>query len=320
MKRVALITGITGQDGSYLAEFLLAKKYQVVGLVSRKYNIGWQNINHFKDKLIIEDGDLLDTDSIARIIKKHQPEEIYNLAGLTFVPKSWEEPTLTFNINALGVSRILEIITKDYPKTRFYQASTAKIFGDPREVPQTETTPIAPMDPYSVSKTAAHLLTKSMRSQFNIFAVSGILFNHESERRGPEFVTRKITQSAALIKLKRQTTLKLGNLDSKQDWGYAPDYVEAMWLMLQQDKPDDFIIATGKLHSVRDICQFAFSHLDLDYKNFVKIDRRFFRKTEAKALTGDASKAKSKLGWQPKTSFKRMIIKMVEHDLQIAKH
>lgn len=314
MKRTAFITGITGQDGSYLSELLLKKKYQVVGLISKKYNIGWQNIDHIKDKLILEDGDLLDKNSIKKVLKKHQPQEIYNLGSLTFVPKSWEEPTLTFNINSLGVARILELIVEHFPKTRFYQASTAKIFGNPEQVPQNESTPINPHDPYSVSKAAAHFLTISMRKQFGIFAATGIMYNHESERRGPEFVTRKITQAAVKIKLGLEKKLALGNLDSKQDWGYAPDYVEAMWLMLQQKNPDDYIIATGKLHSVRNICQIAFSHLDLDYKSFVTIDQSFLRKTEAKALTGSPTKAKQKLKWQPRTRFKDMIIKMVEHD------
>ena len=317
--KTALITGITGQDGSYLSELLLEKGYKVVGLVSKKYNIGWQNVGHIKDKLILEQGDLLDQQSLNRILKKHQPKEIYNLGGLTFVPGSWKQPTLTIDINTLGVARILESIVKNYPKTRFYQASTAKIFGNPQEIPQTESTLIKPLDPYSISKAAAHFLTQAYRREFNVFAVSGILYNHESPRRGPEFVTKKITTGAARIKLGLEKQLKLGNLEAKQDWGYAPDYVEAMWLMLQQEKPDDYIIATGKLHSVKDICQIAFGRLDLNYQDFVTIDQRFLRKTEAKALTGNPSKAKRRLKWQPKTSFKGMITKMVEHDLKEAK-
>ncbi len=318
MQRTALITGITGQDGSYLAELLLEKGYKVVGLVSQKYNIGWQNVEHIKDKLVIEDGDLLDQDSLSRVFEKHHPAEIYNLGGLTFVPQSWEKPTLTLDINLLGVSRILELIASKYKQAKYYQASTARIFGDPKETPQTETTFIEPLDPYSVSKAAAHFLVQSMRRQFNIFAVSGILYNHESKRRGPEFVTRKITQAAAKIKLGQQQKLELGDLEAKADWGYAKDYVEAMWLMLQHDKPDDFIIATGELHSVRNICEIAFGHLKLNYENFVTINQQFIRKTEATALTGNPQKAKSILGWQPKTSFKEMITNMVEHDLSLA--
>lgn len=322
MQRVALITGITGQDGSYLSELLLKKKYKVVGLVSKKYNIGWQNVGHIKNKLILEQGDLLDRKSLSRILEKHQPSEIYNLGGLTFVPGSWKQPTLTIDINTLGVARILELIVKNTPKTRFYQASTAKIFGNPQEIPQTESTLIKPLDPYSISKAAAHFLTQAFRREFNVFAVSGILYNHESERRGPEFVTRKITIGAARIKLGLEKQLKLGNLEAKQDWGYAPDYVEAMWLMLQQDQADDYIIATGKLHSVKDICKIAFGRLDLNYQDFVTIDQRFLRKTESASwrTVGNPSKAKSRLKWKPKTSFKGMITKMVEHDLETAKH
>ncbi|OGY15933.1 MAG: GDP-mannose 4,6-dehydratase [Candidatus Chisholmbacteria bacterium RIFCSPHIGHO2_01_FULL_48_12] len=305
--KTALITGITGQDGSYLAELLLEKNYRVIGLVSQKYNIGWQNVEQIKDKLVIEDGDLLDRESLERVMKTYQPEEIYNLAGLTFVPASWDQPTLTLDINTLGVSRILEVIKNYSSQSRFYQASSAKILGEPQ-------------DPYSISKAAAHLLVKVWRHQFHLFACSGIMYNHESVRRGSEFVTRKITQSAAKIKLGLEKTLALGNLDAKQDWGYAPDYVEAMWLMLQQDQPDDFVIATGQLHSVRDICQMAFSHLRLNYQDFVTIDQALVRPAESNSPVGDASEAKKILGWQPKTSFKDMIISMVEHDLKELQH
>lgn len=319
MKKTAFITGITGQDGSYLAELLLAKKYKVVGLISPKHNIGSDNIESFKDKLILEKGDLLDKDSLNKIITQHQPDEIYNLGGLTFGPASWEKPTLTLDINIFGLIRILEIIKTDFPKTKLYQATSAKIFGQPKETPQTETTPVNPFNPYGVSKTCSHFLVQNYRQQFNLFAVSGILYNHESERRGPEFVTRKITLGAAKIKLGLTKDISLGNLDAQQDWGYAPDYVEAMWLMLQQEKPDDYIIASGKLHSVRDVCQTAFTHLNLNYQKFVKIDKRFFRKVEAQAPVGDASKAKKILGWQPKVSFKDMIIKMTNHDINLLK-
>lgn len=314
--KTALITGITGQDGSYLAELLLQKDYTVVGMVSQKYNIGWQNVQHIKDKLVIEDGDLLDSSSLSQIFGKHHIDEIYNLGGLTFVPQSWEQPTMTLDINLLGVSRMLELIATKHPHTKFYQASTARIFGNPEEVPQTEATRIEPLDPYSVSKAAAHWLVQNMRTQYNLFAVSGILYNHESPRRGPEFVTRKITQAAVRIKLGLDKKLELGDLDAQADWGYAPDYVEAMWLMLQQEKPDDFIVATGELNSVRDICAIAFGHLNLEYSKFVTMNQQFLRKSEARALTGNPVKAKKILGWQPKTSFKDMIIKMVEHDLK----
>ena len=303
----ALITGITGQDGSYLAEFLLAKKYQIIGLISQKYNIGWQNVAHIKDKLTIEDGDLLDKDSLDRVIKQYRPEEIYNLAGLTFIPASWDQPTLTLDINTLGVSRLLEAIKTFSPQTRLFQASSAKMLGEPQ-------------DPYSISKSAAHLLVKAFRDHFQLFVCSGIMYNHESVRRGPEFVTRKITLGAAKIKLGLEKQLALGNLDARQDWGYAPDYVEAMWLMLQQDTPDDYTIASGELHSVRNICDIAFSHLNLNYQDFVTMDQVFFRPAESNPPVGDATKAKQALGWQPRTSFKDMIITMVDHDLKELSH
>lgn len=313
----ALITGITGQDGSYLAELLLAKGYEVIGMVSDKNDIGMQNIDAFKDKLILETGDLLDLKSIKSIFAKYQFNEVYNLAGITFVPTSWQKPTLTFDVNTLGVLRILEIIRDDSPTTKFYQATSAKIFGLPLESPQTESTPLNPVDPYSVSKAAAHALVQNFRNHFNLFAVSGILYNHESERRGEEFVTRKISLTAAKIKLGLESSLTLGSLDARQDWGYAPDYVEAMWQMLQVEKPADYIIASGELHSVKEVCQIAFSHLGLDYQQYVKTDSKFFRKTEAKEPYGDPAKAKKELGWQPKTTFEQMVIKMVENDLQL---
>ncbi|MBU1085294.1 MAG: GDP-mannose 4,6-dehydratase [Candidatus Beckwithbacteria bacterium] len=313
--KTAFITGITGQDGSYLAEFLLAKDYKVIGLISHQHDIGFKNIESFKDKLILEEGDLLDKTSMLSIVKKHQPQEIYNLGGLTFAPASWDKPTLTLDINTLGVARLLEIIKENFNQTKFYQATSAKIFGIPSQTPQTESTPPNPIDPYSISKTTAHRLVKSMRQQFNLFAVSGILYNHESERRGVEFVTRKITHTAAKIKLGLTKELMLGNLEATQDWGYAPDYVKAMWLMLQQASPVDYIIASGELHSVKDVCQVAFSHLDLNYQDYVKIDKKFFRKTESQLILGDSTKAKQELNWQPEVTFEDMIIKMVENDL-----
>ena len=318
-QRIALITGITGQDGSYLAEFLLKKNYKVVGLVSKKYNIGWQNVEHIKDKLILEDGDLFDKPSLKKVIKKHHPDEIYNLAGLTFIPKTWDNPSLTLNINTLGVARLLELLVADFPKTKFFQASSARIFGQPKTSPQTETTIISPQDPYSISKAAAHFLVQVYRQKHSLFVVNGILYNHESPRRGEDFVTKKITTTAVKIKLGLSKNLELGNLAAQQDWGYAPDFVAAMWLMLQQAKPQDYLLATGSLHSVKDICQIAFSHLDLNYKNFVTINQKFYRASPPKALIGNPAKAKKYLDWQPKTNFKKMIESMVDHDLKTAK-
>lgn len=312
--RTAFITGITGQDGSFLSEFLLNKGYQVIGLVSKKHNIGYQNIEHIKNKLVLEFGDLLDKSSLERIIKRYKPEEIYNLGGITFVPKSWQEPELTFDVNALGPARILGLIKEYCPETKFYQATSAKIFGNPKKGPQNEQTLIQPETPYAVSKAAAHFLTQNFRKHFKIFACSGILYNHESERRGSEFVTRKITLTAAKIKLRKAEKLSLGNLETKQDWGYALDYVRAMWLMLQQEKADDYIIATGEAHSVKEVCQIAFSYLNLDWKKFVVQDKKFFRKEKETNFFGNPSKARKKLGWRPKVSFKEMIERMVDSD------
>ena len=313
----AFITGITGQDGSYLAQLLLEKNYRVVGLVSQKHDIGDQNIQAIKDKLILAPGDLLDPASLEAVFKQYSPDEVYNLAGMTFVPKSWEIPTLTLDVNVLGVSRLLELMLRLSPKARFYQATSAKIFGLPSQSPQTEATPLVPLDPYSVSKAAAHYLVQNYRDHLGLFAVSGILYNHESERRGEEFVTRKITLAASKIKLGLAKQLVLGNLDDRQDWGYAPDYVQAMWLMLQQDQPTDYIIASGRSHSVREVCTIAFSFLGLSYRDYVVTDKNLIRKTEARELLGDAGKAERILGWRPKTSFKDMIIKMTENDLQL---
>ncbi len=315
--KTAFITGITGQDGSYLAELLLEKDYRVIGMVSAKNDIGGQNIESIKDKLTLVTGDLLDKASLEKIITEFKPEEVYNLAGMTFVPKSWEIPTLTLDVNTLGVSRLLELIIKHSPQSRFYQATSAKIFGLPQELPQTESTPLNPLDPYSDSKAAAHRLVKNFRKHFGLFAVSGILYNHESERRGEEFVTRKITKTAVQIKLGQAKKLALGDLEARQDWGYAPDFVEAMWLMLQKPRADDYIIASGETHSVRDVCEIAFSHLGLNYKDYVVTEQKLVRRTEATQLLGDYSKAKNELGWRPKTSFKDMIIKMTENDLKL---
>lgn len=315
----ALITGITGQDGSYLADLLLAKKYQVVGIVSSKHNIGFQNINHIKSKLILTSGDLLDEKSLHEVIKKYQPQEIYNLAGVTFIPLSWQEPILTMQANLMGVLSILEGIRRWCPKAKFFQATSAKIFGDAKTYPQDENTPIQPLSPYAVSKAAAHHLVQNYRNQYGAFSCSGIMYNHESERRGPEFVTRKITQASVKIKLGKINKLLLGDIEAKQDWGYAPDYVQAMWLMLQQVKADDFIIASGELHTVKEVCEVAFSYLNLEWSKFVAYDKNLVRKEHYGQFVGNAKKAKEILGWQPKVSFKQMIQRMVDYDMQLAK-
>jgi len=314
--KTAFITGITGQDGSYLAELLLKKNYKVIGLVSKKHGIGNQNIKQFKDKLILEEGDLLDKTSLEKIIKKHSPNEIYNLGAVSFVPSSWEKPSFVFNVNALGSARILELIKDVCPKTKFFQATSAKIFGNPLESPQNEKTSVSPATPYATSKAAAHFLTKNFRDHFNIFACSAIMYNHESERRGEQFVSRKITSGAVKIKLGLKKSLKLGNIEAEVDWGYAPDYVFAIWKMLQQSEADDYILASGKQHKVKDILQIAFSHLDLEWKKLVEYDETLARKEQEKKFYGDISKTKKKLNWEPKVGFKKMIIKMVEYDLR----
>lgn len=319
MTKTAFITGITGQDGSYLAEFLLTKKYQVVGLTSSKHGIGEENIANFKDRLILEPGDLLDKSSLKKIIDQYQPEEIYNLAGISFVPTGWEKPSLTFDINCLGLARILEVIREDYPKAKLFQASSAKMFGQSDQAKIDEQTPLKPQDIYATSKAAGHFLVDNFRNHFKLFVCSGMMFNHESERRGVEFVTRKISHGAAQIKLGLAKSLALGNLDTQTDWGYAPDYVQAMWLMLQQDQPDDFILATGELHSIREVCQIAFEYLQLDYQKFVKIDKRFYRSDPGQPVVGNPAKARQVLNWQPKTDFKQMILKMVDYDVNLLK-
>lgn len=315
----ALITGITGQDGSYLAELLLKKKYQVIGMVSSQNDIGNQNIKAFQEKLILETGDLLDQNSLKTIITKYKFDEIYNLAGISFIPTSWQKPALTYDVNAIGVLRILEIIRDFSPQTKFFQASSAKIFGNSCKEKQDEETEKNPTDPYGLSKLSAHLSVNLFRQQFNIFASCGILFNHESERRGVEFVTRKITQGAAKIKLGLAHNLALGNLKAQADWGYAPDYVKAMYLMLQQEKPDDFILATGQLHSVADICQIAFSYLNLDYQKFIITDEQFYRSNPSQFYYGNPTKADKILSWEKQTNFEEMIIKMTKNDLVLLK-
>ena len=319
MAKKALITGVTGQDGSYLADFLLAKGYEVYGMVRRSSMEKFDRIEHIKDRIKIRQADLLDQYSISKIIDEVRPEEVYNLAAMSFVPTSWDQPVLTAEFTAIGVTRMLEAIRAVNPRIRFYQASSSEMFGKVKEIPQTELTPFHPRSPYGVAKVYGHWITVNYRESYDIFGVSGILFNHESPRRGIEFVTRKVTYNAAKIKLGLSRELRLGNLDAKRDWGYALDYVEAMWLMLQQDKPDDFVIASGETHSVQELVEIAFSHLGLDYKDFVVLDRKFIRPAEVDLLRGDFSKAKKMLGWQPKVHFAELVRMMVDADMALIK-
>jgi len=315
----ALITGITGQDGSYLADLLLEKGYEVFGMVRRSSTENFDRINHIRDKIHLRQADLLDQLSLITLIEQCHPDEIYNLAAQSFVPTSWQQPMLTGEFNALGVTKMLEAIRLVNKKTKFYQASSSEMFGKVQEVPQNEKTPFYPRSPYGVAKVYAHWITVNYRESYGIFAVSGILFNHESPRRGLEFVSRKITDGVARIKLRLSKKLYLGNLDAKRDWGYAGDYVKAMWLMLQQKEPEDFVIATGKNHSVRELAEIAFEHVGLDYKDFVEVDPRFVRPAEVDVLLGDSSYAQKKLGWKPEVSFEQLIKMMVDADLERVK-
>lgn len=311
----ALITGITGQDGSYLADLLLDKGYDVVGMVRRSSTETFERIAHIHDRVTLVQADLLDQLSIINILEEHRPDEIYNLAAQSFVPTSWVQPVLTGEFDALGVTKVLEAIRLVNKKIRFYQASSSEMFGKVREVPQTENTPFYPRSPYGVAKVYGHFITVNYRESYGIPASSGILFNHESPRRGLEFVTRKITDGAVRIKLGMSDQLALGNLDAKRDWGYAGDYVRAMWLMLQQPVADDFVIATGEMHSVADFCKLAFEHLELDYRDYVVKDPRYVRPAEVDLLLGDPSKAKKQLGWEPAVSFKQLVGMMVDADM-----
>ena len=315
----ALITGITGQDGSYLAELLLEKDYQVFGMVRRSSTENFDRINHFRDKVHLRQADLLDQLSMIRLIDQCQPDEIYNLAAQSFVPTSWEQPMLTGEFNALGVTKILEAIRLVNKKIKFYQASSSEMFGKVQQVPQNEKTPFYPRSPYGVAKVYAHWITVNYRESYDMFAVSGILFNHESPRRGLEFVSRKITDGAARIKMGLCKKLYLGNLEAKRDWGYAGDYVKAMWLMLQNKDPEDFIIATGKNHSVKDLARIAFEHVGLDYKKFVQVDPKLVRPAEVDVLLGDSSYAQKKLGWKPEVSFEKLVKMMVGADMERVK-
>ncbi len=311
----ALITGITGQDGSHLADFLLEKGYEVVGMVRRTSTINFDRIRHIQDRVTIVQGDLLDQVSIIHILQDHHPEEVFNLAAQSFVPTSWQQPVLTGEFTALGVTRMLDAVRTVDKNIRFYQASSSEMFGKVQEVPQRETTPFYPRSPYGVAKVYGHWITINYRESYNLFACSGILFNHEGPRRGLEFVTHKITNSVARIKLGLATELRLGNLESRRDWGWAPDYVRAMWLMLQQDHPDDYVVATGETHSVREFCQEAFSYVGLDWEKHVIVDPNFYRPAEVDMLVGDPSKARRVLGWQPSVNFRELVHFMVDADL-----
>jgi len=313
----ALITVITGQDGSYLAEFLLDKGYEVHGMVRRSSTETFQRLEGFRDDLVLHTGDLLDQRSLVDVLRECEPQEIYNLAAMSFVAASWSQPVLTAEFTAVGVTRMLEAMREVVPEARFYQASSSEMFGKVREVPQTESTPFYPRSPYGVAKCYGHFITVNYRESYGLFAASGILFNHESERRGLEFVTRKVTHGAAAIKLGLQQELALGNLDAERDWGYAKDYVEAMWLMLQHGEPDDFVIATGEVNSVRGLVDIAFAHVGLNPEDHVRIDERFIRPAEVEHLVGDPSKARELLGWAPRTGFGQMIERMVEADLDL---
>ena len=312
----AVITGITGQDGSYLAELLLSKGYKVVGVARRASTVNYERIEHLLDNITVVQGDLSDQGSLISLLEEHKPSEVYNLAAQSFVPTSWNQPALTGDVTALGVTRILEAIRYVDPKTRFYQASSSEMFGKVLEVPQRESTPFYPRSPYGVAKVYGHWITINYRESFDMFAASGILFNHESPRRGLEFVTRKISDGVAKIKLGLAKELRLGNLESQRDWGFAGDYVDAMWRMLQQDKPDSFVIGMGETHSVREFCEVAFGHVGLDYNDFVIQDERFYRPAEVDLLISDPSRARSILGWEPSVSFKELVTMMVDSDME----
>lgn len=319
--RRALITGITGQDGSYLAEFLLEKGYEVHGMVRRASTENFERINHIKPRINLIQADLTDQVSLIEVLTGIQPHEVYNLAAQSFVPTSWHQPILTGDVTALGVTRLLEAIRVVDRSIRFYQASSSEMFGHVRETPQTEMTPFYPRSPYGVAKVYGHWITVNYRESYDLFACSGILFNHESPRRGLEFVTRKVTNGVARIKLGLDDELRLGNLEAKRDWGFAGDYVRAMWLMLQQDSPDDYVVSSGKTHSVREMCEVAFSHVGLDYQQHVKVDPQFYRPAEVHLLLGDCGKARQKLRWEPEVDFEGLVRMMVDADVaRVKKH
>jgi len=313
--KTALITGITGQDGSYLAELLLDKGYRVVGMTRRSSTNAMDRIEHLLDRLELVQGDVLDQASLIAALRSSAPDEVYNLAAMSFVPTSWNQPVLTGEFTGLGVTRMLEAVRQVNPRIRFYQASSSEMFGKVREVPQTELTPFHPRSPYGVAKVYGHFLTVNYRESFDMYAVSGILFNHESPRRGLEFVTRKVSDGVARIVLKMATELRMGNLDSQRDWGFAGDYVRAMWAMLQRPEPADYVVATGLAHSVRDLCRIAFEHVGLDYEKYVVVDESFYRPAEVDHLLGDATKARAALGWAPEVGFEELVRMMVDADI-----
>ena len=316
-KKRALITGVTGQDGSYLAEFLLEKGYEVVGMVRRTSTLNFQRLEHIQDRITLVQGDLLDQMSLVDLIQEHRPQEVYNLAAQSFVPTSWKQPVLTGEFTALGVTRVLEAVRMVDPGIRFYQASSSEVFGKVREVPQSEKTPFYPRSPYGVAKVYGHWITVNYRESYNLFACSGILFNHGSPRRGLEFVERKVAHGAAKIKLGLAKELRLGNLDAQRDWGFAGDYVQAMWLMLQQDQPDDYVIGTGQTHSIRELCAVAFSYLGLNWQDYVVVDPALIRPADVELLIADASKARQILGWQPTVPFADLIHMIIDADLAL---
>ena len=316
----ALITGITGQDGSYLAELLLEKDYEVFGLVRRSSTVNFERIGHLQDQIELISGDLLDQKSLVSALQTARPQEVYNLGAQSFVPVSWEQPMLTGEVTGLGVTRLLEAIRACDENIRFYQASTSELFGKAQETPQNEQTAFYPRSPYGVSKLYAHWITINYRESYGLFACTGILFNHESPRRGREFVTRKITHGVARIKHGLDQELRLGNLDSRRDWGYAGDFVRAMWMMLQQDEPDDYVVATGTSRTIGEFCEVAFAHVGLDWRQYVVVDERFLRPAEVYTLLGDATKAREKLGWEPEVGFEKMVRQMVDWDLEQVAH
>jgi GDPmannose 4,6-dehydratase len=316
----ALITGVTGQDGSYLAELLLEKGYEVHGMVRRASTENFERIEHLTDRISLVQADLLDQSSLVEALEESRPTEVYNLGAQSFVPTSWRQPVLTAEFTGVGVTRLLEAIRRVDPDIRFYQASSSEMFGKVRELPQNEQTPFYPRSPYGVAKAYGHFITVNYRESYGLFAVSGILFNHESPRRGLEFVTRKISDGVARIKLGLADELVLGNLDAKRDWGYAVDYVAGMWMMLQQDEPEDFVLATGEEHSIRDFAEAAFAHVGLDYEQYVRADPEFLRPAEVDHLVGDSSKALEKLGWKPEVSFQELVELMVDADLERLQH
>jgi GDPmannose 4,6-dehydratase len=313
----ALITGVTGQDGSYLAEFLLEQGYEVIGMVRRSSTVNFERIAHIQDRITLVAGDLLDEVSLISILREHRPTEVYNLAAQSFVPTSWSQPVFTGETTALGVTRVLDAIRIVDPDIRFYQASSSEMFGKVVEVPQRETTPFYPRSPYGVAKVYGHWITINYRESYGMHATSGILFNHGGPRRGIEFVERKVSYGVARIKLGLDKEMRLGNLESQRDWGFAGDYVRAMWLMLQQTQPDDYVIASGQTHLVRELCELAFDYVGLNYRDYVVQDERFMRPAEVDLLIGDPSKARAKLGWQPETSFENLVRMMVEADLKL---